>query len=396
MMNLSSIAKIYFAKIYRRILRKKCGRDPFFNFFYYTGKKHNKFALLSYRVLPVWLQAKDAWSSNGDVHSILKSLSDLGYKTDIVDSRDVEFVPQKNYDLFIGHEGYNYKKISECLSEKTVRIFFPMCAYWKFQNEQEEKRVEDLYKRKGFKIIPERKISLDEDYGINNADGVILLSNERGKNTYPNKEKIFTLEGASYIKRATFNVQNKNFGSAKNNFLFLSGSGNVHKGLDLLLEAFSKMPEKNLYICSKLENDFSKLYKEELFELPNIHYIGNIKLYQNKFYDLLEKCNYIIFPSCSEGSPGSVIDCLSQGLIPLVSLNAHIDIDGLGLYIDPCSIDNVVDTVWKISNYDDKWYCDKSVSIKQIAAKRFSEDFYVSKLGGYIKEIVNSKNVINQ
>ena len=54
-------------------------------------------------------------------------------------------------------------------------------------------------------------------------------------------------------------------------FVFFGSLGAVHKGLDLLLEVFSRMTtDCKLYVCSgyEKEEDFCKLYHKELYETP--------------------------------------------------------------------------------------------------------------------------------
>jgi hypothetical protein len=46
----------------------------------------------------------------------------------------------------------------------------------------------------------------------------------------------------------------------------------VHKGLDLVLEAFARMPECQLTIVGPVRNEpeFVNVYRKELFHTPNI------------------------------------------------------------------------------------------------------------------------------
>ncbi len=398
MINPKNFLIIYSNKILRKLARLlfkielKYNYQPIYGF-YHTGNKHDKQALLSYRVLQVREQSRKTWSSGADIHDILRVLSDLGYKTDIIHSEDDSFEPKKSYDLLMAHGGKNLKKLFQSVPEKTIKIFYPNSAYWKFQNKEEQKRIDELEERKGKIVHPERLISESyEDYALENADGVILLSNDRGRKTYPNPQTILNLEGASFSeKKYLADLESKDYQSAKNGFLILSGSGNVHKGLDLLLEVFAKKPEKDLYICCKLEEDFKKTYDQELFKTANIHYIGHIALYQKQHFDLLNKCNYLIFPSASEGSPGSVADSMMQGLIPIVSRNSHMDVDGFGEYLDPCSIENISRVVDQISNHDVQWYKQKSLKSREEAMKRFSQKLFRNRLKQHISNIIDQK-----
>lgn len=390
--NIFSLIKIILYKIIRKFFCLPYNYSPLENFYFYVGKKPNKIALLSYRVLHVRELSHQTWSSGGDVFDLLAVLSKLGYKTDIIDCADYSFVPQKKYDLFIGNEGADFETIMPRLPSDATTIFYPATAYWKYNNQQQRERLEDLERRRNFSAKDERDLApLGQEYALTHADGTIVLSNEVGKKTYPNFKQAYALEGASYVHKKIIDVNKKDFNAGKNNFLFLSGSGNAHKGLDLLLEAFAQIPQAHLYICTKLELDFSVAYKKELFDTPNIHYVGHIKLYRKKFYDLIASCNYVIFPSCSEGSPGSVADCMIQGLIPLVTRSAHLEVQGLGYYIDPPSVSSIVQLIHELMDHDERWYREKSRSIQNVASKRFDPAVFRKKMEQFIVCLTTEK-----
>lgn len=361
------------------------------NVFHYIGKRPTKRALLSYRVHGLRGNSKSTFSSIGDVHSIIQALSELGYRTDVIDASDTTFIIEKNYDLFIGHWGVNFEWIYTQLPKKTVSIFYPMYPYWKFLNETEEQRIADLERRKGVRLQAERVMQVSDDFAFAHANGVILMSNERGKHTYPNPEKILTIPNASF-ERGFLDLSKKDFSLGRNNVLWLSGSGNVHKGMDLALEAFTQMPNKHLYICSKLEPDFAELYKKELFETPNIHYVGLIRIYSKQFFTLVEKCNTLLFPSSSEGSPGSVIDAMFQGIIPMVTLASHIDVGPHGIILEPCTVENIIHTVTDTTSRDAAWHKEHSIEIQKYAREEFSVRRYTDILKQHIQTIIQKSD----
>lgn len=376
-------------------LTKKYDYSPLFSVFYYTDNRRTKRALLSYRPLQLRMWSKTTWSGGRDVCDMVHALSELGYVIDVVYSRDTNFLPKKHYDVFIGHEGYNFQRIAEHVPKDTPKILFTATAHWKFLHAEEDKRIQDIYTKTGVLLQSERHVKEMEDVAFQLADGIIMSGNEACKKTYPPSEKIYTLETASFAHKKVIDVRKKDLEAGKNNFLLLSGSGNAHKGLDLLLEVFCKIPGKHLYICSTLEEDFARVYEKELFYTHNIHYMGYVKAYGKKFYEMMYGCNFLMFPSSSEGSPGSVVDCMMQGLIPLVSRASHIDIDGLGYYIDPCTKDRIAELVADVSRHEIPWYAEKSAKIQAEARERFSPELFRKKFKTYIHDIVERTSVQN-
>jgi len=387
MMNLKSFVKIYL----RKLFRLGGSRKPFYDFFYYDGVPHTKRALLAYRAFGVWTQSRVAWSAIGDVHDILRTLSRMGYRTDVIDYDDTTFVPSQQYDLFIGHNGNNFEHIEKQIPPETLTVFYPMYAYWKFQNAEEEKRLAEIKERHGITLAAERTIRVSDDYALAHADGVIVMSNERGMKTYPREENIFRINNAGYGDEKCMDLSTKDFAAARDGFLFIAGSGNAHKRLDVILEAFAGMPDKELYLCTKLEDDFKAAFEKYLFHTPNIHYIGHIRLYTPEFYDLMRKCNYVVYGSCSEGSPGAVIDVMFQGLIPLVSVGSHIDVAPHGFEIEPFTVEEVQRTVREVSSHDAAWAQERSIAVQNYAKDIFSIERYRETLKKYIETIEKEK-----
>ena len=110
-------------------------------------------------------------------------------------------------------------------------------------------------------------------------------------------------------------------------FLFLASRGQVHKGLDLLLELFALEPDLELVVCSQFhkERDFVRAYRRELFATPNIHPVGFVDVRSPAFAALQAECGAMILPSCSEGQSGTVTAALSYGLPPIVSRECGFD-----------------------------------------------------------------------
>ncbi|OGF61544.1 MAG: hypothetical protein A2Y62_01830 [Candidatus Fischerbacteria bacterium RBG_13_37_8] len=195
------------------------------------------------------------------------------------------------------------------------------------------------------------------------------------------------MNNASYSDNYYENSK-KDFDKARRNFLFFSGPGNVHKGLDLLLEVFVRA-SANLYICQNIRSDFFKVYKNELENYNNIHVIGSIPLRSSIFYQLIDKCAFIIHPSCAEGQPGSVVECMHQGLIPVVSQESNIDTEDFGITLKSCSIKEIIDVVEDLSHQSVAW-CEMKSRLTRIAAlKKFSEEIFLLNMKNAIQNIIN-------
>lgn len=361
---------------------------------YHLSLKNGAFskkALVSYLPRPLIIpQNRRSFSNNGIAISIPKALNELGYSVDIVDIHNMNYAPRKEYDLFFGHVGHNFLNICRYLPSKCIKISFSPGDYWYFFNTQEEKRFKALIARKGITLSFDRyRYDIDnEEKSLLLSDGIICLGDESVCKPFSKFNNIVHLNNASYPD-SHYDSSYKDYNEGRDNFLFYSGGGNVHKGLDILLEAFSKT-DKHLYICTCLDPKFKKLYEKELNQ-SNIHFMGWVRQRSRKFYRLIDKCNFIIFPSCSEGSAGSVVECMNQGLIPVVSRETRIDVSGFGIFLNECTIQEVKNTIEYLSIMPTNELREKSLLTRKAALSEYSEKAFVENMKACIQKIVSTR-----
>ena len=340
-----------------------------------NGTELQKRALLSYIVHPFFIEREEErffrhiniWHAQ----VMVKVLNELGYWVDVIDYRDVDFLPQKEYDLFIGHGGVNYSQIAARLPPETIKLYFSTGSYWQYHNQMEMERFEALRERRGVELPPDRYIHAAEEQALRHADAVIGIGNETTRKTYQIQEPVHLIHGAS-LYDDHFEWCPKDYLEGRNHFLFYAGGGNVHKGLDLLLEVFSDLPQ-HLWICSPIGSDFERLYARELHECHNIHLLGWTQPRSAGFYKVMTRCNFAILPSCSEGQSQSVVECMNQGLIPVVSKAAGVDVDTCGVVIDPISITRISEIVQQLSGWPLAQCQDYSLRARQQALSNYSE-----------------------
>jgi glycosyltransferase involved in cell wall biosynthesis len=300
-------------------------------------------ALLSYLVLPLLVpppfRNRVKFSNLGIAQEIPRVLNELGYSVDILNFDNAKWSPQKKYDLFIGHGGINFENISRCVQKETIRIFFATGIYWKTFNQRVAKRYYDIALRKCRLLPPERFIIFSEEYAIQNAHAIITLGNEEAVETYSKYNKTFALNNAIYPLQKK-NIILKDFERGRRNFLFFSGRGNVLKGLDLLIDAFSDL-NLHLHICQHMERDFLTLYQDQIAKCPNIHIHGFVKMRSIRFHELIKECNWIISPSCAEGQPGAILECMGYGLIPILSAENNINLGKWGIRLESSEVDSI-------------------------------------------------------
>jgi glycosyltransferase involved in cell wall biosynthesis len=140
----------------------------------------------------------------------------------------------------------------------------------------------------------------------------------------------------------------KDFAAARRRFVWFGSGGLVHKGLDLVLEAFAGMPDFELLVIGPVrrERDFGRAFHRELYTLPNIETIDWVDVATPRFTGLAESALALVYPSCSEGGGSSALTCLHAGLIPVLTREASVDLDpAWGVELERATVESIREQV---------------------------------------------------
>ena len=325
---------------------RPAGSRMLLNFQEFCADGCSKRALVSYLVSPLLplpaQRDRVRFSNSGIAQLIPQALNELGYVTDIVEWDSTRWQPSRSYDLFIGHGGINFEQISQRLPFSAVRIYFSSGIYWKECNLAEAARLYDLARRRGYLVAPDRAIENSEEGANRAADGIICLGDLVAQ-SYKQFPCVIPVNNAAY-PTSWSGWQQKDHIQSRTHFLFFSGRGNLHKGLDVLLEAFSGT-SLHLHVCQSIDADFAKVYEHELAELGNIHLYGRITMRSRQFESLALQCDWVISATCADAQPGAVLECMAHGLIPILPDTANIALGDFGLRLPDCGVETIRDVI---------------------------------------------------
>jgi glycosyltransferase involved in cell wall biosynthesis len=308
--------------------------------------------LISYVVKPFILKPDDpifnCHTQNWECLQMAKTFLEMGYCVDVIRFDNDVFIPKKPYVFFI-ETRFNLQRSIPYLNSDCIKIYHADSAHILFHNAAEARRLLELQQRRGITLTARR--CEPANYALENADCVFILGNEFTANTYKYANKPIHYIPISTPVLYPWNEE-KNFEKCRHNFLFFSSSGLVHKGLDLILDAFAELPEYNLTVCAPVgkEEDFQKAYSKELYQTPNIRTLGWIDISSQDFQKIADSCVGIINPSCSEGGGGAVITCMHAGLIPIASYESSVDVYDFGIILSNSSVEEIKANVRKIAN----------------------------------------------
>jgi glycosyltransferase involved in cell wall biosynthesis len=301
-----------------------------------------------------------------------RTLQEQGFNVDVISYTNLSFRPSKDYSLIVDTRE-NLQRLSPFLSDQCLKIMHIDSAHILFSNRAELDRLFALQERRHVTLTPRRFQT--PNLGIESAHCATLLGNR------------FTADTFRYACKPLYPVPvssphlydwpaNKDFRKARKTFMWLGSGGLVHKGLDLVLEAFAQMSDFQLIVCGPVANepDFAAAYHHELYETRNIEVVGWTEMGSPLFTNLAMRCAGMVYPSCSEGQCGSVVTAMHAGLIPICSYESGVDVAPFGTILHQCSIGEIQRSVEAVAALDplqaakrarDAWQYARSVHTRE-------------------------------
>lgn len=294
--------------------------------------------LLSYIIDPFLLPPGGRISNDHHNHwlslQIAHTFLELGFAVEVISFLNQSFAPSGRYDYFVGTR-INFQRLAEALNPDCVKILHLTTAHWLFNNSASLQRTLALQQRRGVALALHKQV--EPNWAIECADYCTTnLGNGFNVGTYAYAGKpIFQIPlptCATYAWPAA-----RDFAASRRRFVWFGSGGLVHKGLDLVLEAFAELPDYRLTVCGPVnrEADFEAAYRRELYQLPNIRTLGWVDVEGPQFRQLAAESLGVVFASCAEGGGASVVTCMQAGLVPLVNYESCVAVGDFGVSLDP-------------------------------------------------------------
>jgi glycosyltransferase involved in cell wall biosynthesis len=387
---LYKLTEAYFWSV--SILRGRPGVMRVKSKFQKSGKE--KKVLISFVLRPLFKthligRIRYYFSINGLTIYLIRAFNELGYTCDVIHCIDNNFKVKDSYEVAVC-DATNFKTLHYQLPKDCVRIAFQTGAYWRVHNAKEEQRFMELKQRRGADLNRDRWAANGElvDFMLKNANAILALGDSFTRESFQSFPNLHPYESA-FLDDLSFsekNILSKNFGEAKNNFIYFGGGGEVHKGQDLLLEVFSKQPHLQLFLCSNFSPAFLKVYELLLKQSPNIHLVGYLPQRSRGFYKLIDQCGFNLHLSCSEGSPGGVIELLQYGIIPVATHESNINVSEFGFQLESHGLEEITQVVLKLSQMPEAEVKKHALQTRQAGLEKFSTAVFLSNLKHILKD----------
>lgn len=316
---------------------------------------------------------------------LVRQLNERGFIIDFIDCNDNGIpIEWQKYQL-IFDERNNLMFAPQIEGQK--KIFYSTGLKWSFHNDQELKRIGWFYDRTEIRVNPERFLF------PNYSDEFAVFQTYYGKSEFMN---MFSAQSKKIPLQVSCTHIPTSFNKKKDSkkFVWFGGSGSIHKGLDLTVEAFKLMPENELLIFGPAERETSFFYwlKQAMSKHPNIQYYGYGDLKNEKQAALLNSSVANIFPSCSEGGPGSVAQMAFFGLIPIVTRTANIRYEHLGYVLEDGSSENliksIIERVKYINDLREPEILHKTEAIYEYANRYHTREAYRMSITNLLNELL--------
>ena len=165
---------------------------------------------------------------------LVRQLIERGFIVDCIYDRAGYLIEDVSGYDFILDEWNNMERWA-AQNPNARTCFYSTGCHWLFWNRAELQRLDWLLRRKGVLLAPERQ--LPAMTGLAKADAVTYYGNDFARQHYapvrPKLRKVWVCPSADSSKFET-----KDWNNARRRFLYYGGASWVHRGLDLVLEAF--------------------------------------------------------------------------------------------------------------------------------------------------------------
>lgn len=330
-------------------------RGKFLN---YRANLVERYALIYYKI-DGFIGKDNSHTNINEVVMMAKTLNELGFVVDVLDRSFKDFDEIKDkYTIFLGigtgPSGKNYKNISLKVPS-AIKILYTTCQRPDIDYQKSIARYSYFKERTGKEIIDGRINPMGEkDYPlflefVNMSDFLFVMGTDDLIAQYKIYNKPILLVRPSLPEGLPIDFTNKNINKK---FLYFGGNGPFLKGLDLTVEAFALLEDVEIFLCTPDDKQFMRYYSSIIKEHHNIHYEGFVDVNGSRFKKLVEECSFVILPSEAESMATSVILCMGNGLLPIITHDVMINTKA-GFYIEDISPKAIAAQIKNILSLDD-------------------------------------------
>ena len=225
--------------------------------------------------------------------------------------------------------------IQRCLNLKSpFKISFPAIAHPRYTDEI-VRREAAVFKEGAPHYVYEESEIEEFERGFHAADKILAIGNEFIRKTFLNEgistSKVKIIPSAVDTGHYPFEKRESSLDSPI--FLHSATLVSVRKGIHYLLDAWRTLhsfcPKARLWIAGGIGQE--KTWQGKINQ-PGVEYLGPYENGSAQYKQWLKEAHFIVFPSLSEGQPGTVLEAMASGCVPVTTLSSGVDAELYGGY----------------------------------------------------------------
>lgn len=315
---------------------------------------------------------------------MIQVLQEMGYIIDVYPCLgELPYNLNSNciYDLIIGF-GEVYLLLCQQSPQARKILFITENAPWVVEGKYQE-RLSYFHQRhqKNIRDIPRMGLYTMDMYKTSDT-GIALTGpyNAIGMKKFLRDIKLLPVNAISGL---SYKTGKKNLILSRSHFVWFGSNGLIHKGLDILIDVFRKLPELYLDIYGICKEEISQIKLPE-----NVCYKGYINVNSQAFIDeVVEKHAFVVSLSCSEGMMSGIATCMMYGIIPICTKETGYDDCPYVFTFDDWHIESVTKIIKECADMDIKRIKHLELVISEYAQMTYTNANFRDKLKQYIKEM---------
>ena len=304
---------------------------------------------------------------------MLHELLSLDYVVDIyqcMGDRPYNFPTVASYDIILGFGGY-YVQLCRLNPAARKILFITENAPWVVREKfaQRMKYYKERHHREVYTICRD-DFYTDEMFALSDV-GIAMSGSFNIKGMKSTLSLIYQIP-VNAIKNLPYEVGRKDMEWARRRFVWFGSRGLIHKGLDILIDAFRDLPDCQLDIYGAPHSEIS------CWTLPpNVTNHGSICVQSDEYVrEVVGQHAFVISLSCSEGMQSGIATCMMSGLIPLVTPETGYDDCPHALFFDDWHLESVRDRIRLCSEMQPCRLFELETAVQKYAEEHYTADAY--------------------
>ncbi len=348
---------------------------PLFKINYDPLATRQKKILIAY-VNPMFRNAGVTLHSNiSELFIILQYFIERKYEIDLisVESFDYRMLDPVCYDVIFGFgEPFRYA-VKNNANKNAINILYLTESSPSFSLRKEKERIDYFFERhrKRIKISRSNLYFRPEDLEL--PGFCLLIGGTHTKSTYPplfDPDRIYCIDPTALLN-TRYRFKERGIEKTRKRFVWFGSNSFVHRGLDVIIDAFKLLPDCELLIYGYYWDDEKNL-KKLIAKAKNIHLMGVMDVQSDNFLKLTESCSFVISASCSEGMSTSLLTCMKHALIPVATIETGVEnIEKLGYLLPGFKVGQITETIQQIMSQPDDGIREKHRVLDRYMATKF-------------------------